>query len=213
MSFLADMPKTHMIIGIPACGRLTTVRWGINLCLQEYPLSMGVNFMIVKGEEAGEARNKIVKQTQEIGAKLLWMVDDDVLPPEYAVQKLLYSMLGKKDVMASAGIVYTKSGVPSPLVFADDGEGPYFDWKKGKAFEVPGFISTGCMLIKMEVFDKIPYPWFKTINYPDRMSEDVYFCRQVKNAGYKILGHGGVICGHYDAKNKCVVSAPEEEYV
>src|SRR5208282_1348742 len=207
MSMLEEMPKSHLIVAIPACGRLTTVRWGINLALQEYPLSMGVNFMMVKGEEAGKARNTIVKQTQEIGAKLLWMLDDDVLPPEYAIQKLLYSMLGKKNVMAAAGIVYTKNGVPSPLVFANDGAGPYLDWKKGKAFEVPGFISTGCMLIKMEVFDKIPYPWFETVEYPDKMTEDVYFCNKVLGAGYKILGHGGVLCGHYDARKKRVIEA------
>lgn len=205
-----DMPRTHMMVGIPACGRMTTVRWGINLALLEYPLSMGVNFIVVRGAEAGVARNQIVEQVKAMKSKLLLMIDDDVVPPAYAVQKLLYSMMAKPNVMASAGIVYTKSSVPSPLVFNNDSEGPYFNWKKGQVFEVPGFISTGCMLIKMEVFDKLEYPWFKTLDYPDKVTEDVYFCQSVMKAGYKILGHGGVICGHYDARTRKVIYGPED---
>ncbi len=197
--------KTHLVTAIPACGRMTTIRWGINLCMQYYPLSMAQNCMSVKGAEAGEARNQIVKQAQRLGSKLLYMIDDDVLPPTYAAQKLLFSMLNKPDVMAAAGIVYTKSEIPYPLVFNNEGEGPYLNWKPGKTFEVPGFISTGCMLVKMEVFDKLEYPWFKSLDYPDKMTEDVYFCWKLMQAGYKILGHGGVICGHYNHSTRTVV--------
>jgi GT2 family glycosyltransferase len=205
-----EVGKNYLLVGVPACGRATTVRWGINLTSQIYPLSMSHNFLVVKGAEAGEARNQIVNYVKESKAKLLWMVDDDVFPPQYAVQKMLYAMMSKKDVMACAGIVYTKSEIPVPLVFEHNGSGPYLNWKHGRVFEVPGFISTGCMLIKTEIFDKIETPWFKTTDYPDRMTEDVYFCLKVREAGYKILAHGGVLCGHYDFRTKKVVRAPEE---
>ena len=205
-----DVGKNYLLVAIPACGRLTTVRWSINLATQIYPLSMSYNFLVVKGAEAGDARNRIVDFVKESKAKLLWMIDDDVLPPEYAVQKLLYAMLNKKDVIACAGIVYTKSEIPVPLVFEHNGSGPFFNWKRGQVFEVPGFISTGCMLVKTEIFDKIEAPWFKTTDYPDRMTEDAFFCLKTREAGYKILAHGGVLCGHYDHRSKKVIRAPKE---
>lgn len=205
-----DVGKSHLLVGIPTTGRQTTVRWGVNLATQIYPLSMSYNFCEVKGAEAGEARNRIVQFAKESKAKLIWMVDDDVLPPQYAVQKLLYSMLNKPNVMAAAGIIYTKGDIPEPLVFEHNGSGPYVNWKRGDVFEVPGFISTGCMLIRTEVFDKIPEPWFKTLDFPDKMTEDVWFCLAVRKAGFKILAHGGVLCGHYNHRSKKVVRAPKE---
>lgn len=206
-----DVGKTHLLIGIPACGRMSTVRWGINLAAQSYPLSMSYNFCILRGAEAGDARNKIVDYAREIKAKLLFFVDDDVFPPQYAVQKLLHSMLNKPKVMAAAGIVYTKSPVPQPLVFEYNGSGPYYNWKKNRPFLLPnpGFISTGCMLLKVEAFDKIEPPFFQTNDY-ERMTEDTYFCLKLQAAGYDIIGHGGVQCGHYDFRSKRVVVAPEE---
>jgi len=212
-NFPKEVEKSHLVVAIPTTGRMTTVRWGFNLALQDYPLSMSNNFLVVRGAEAGEARNRIAEQVLAIKAKMVWMVDDDVLPPQYAVQKLMFAMLNKPNVMACAGIVYTKSEMPQPLVFGNDGTGPYYNWKRGKAFEVPGFISTGCMLIRSEVFEKVEYPWFKTIDYPDKMTEDAYFCFKVREAGYKILGHGGVLCGHYDGRTRKVFGAPKQELV
>ena len=205
-----DIGKTHLIVGVPTCGRMTTVRWAITFASQVYPLSMSTNYVVVRGAEAGEARNRIAQYAKEVRSKFVWMLDDDVMPPSYAVQKLMHAMLNKPNVLACAGIVYTKSAIPQPLVFANDGSGAYYGWKKGKVFEVPGFISTGCMLIKTEAFDKLEYPWFKTEEYPNKMTEDVYFCLKAKRAGYKILGHGGVLCGHYDFRTTKVVVAPEE---
>lgn len=205
-----DVGKSHLVVAVPACGRQTTVRWSINLATQIYPLSMSYSFITVKGAEVGEARNHIAQYTKDVKAKFLLMLDDDVFPPEYAVQKLMFAMLNKPDVMACAGIVYTKSVIPNPLVFEHNGSGSYFNWKKGQVFEVPGFISTGCMLVKAEVFDKLDAPWFKTTDYPDKMTEDVYFCLKLRDAGYKILAHGGVLCGHYDFRTKTVVKAPQE---
>lgn len=202
--------KAHLLVGIPACGRMTTIRWAMNLTAQVFPLSMTVDYLVVNGKEAGEARNNIAQCAKDVKAKLLLMVDDDVLPPHYAVQKMLSALLVDERAMACAGIVYTKMDVPSPLVFANRGEGPFYGWKRDKVFEVPGFISTGCMLVRVEAFDKIEQPWFKTSDYPEQETEDAYFCTKLKKAGYKVLGHGGVLCGHYDSKTKKVVEAPPD---
>ena len=50
-------------------------------------------------------------------------------------------------------------------------------------------IGTGCLLIEMQVFTKIPIPYFR-FGYekgkPQMVGEDTLFCRDAREAGYKI---------------------------
>src|SRR6266567_9204880 len=80
--------SAYLIVGGPACEKLTTVRWGINLAAQQWPLNMAHDFASAedgKPEEIGLARNRIAEICLQVNAKYLWFVDDDVLPPNYAV--------------------------------------------------------------------------------------------------------------------------------
>ena len=50
------------------------------------------------------------------------------------------------------------------------------------------------MMVKMEVYDKIIPPYYKTTS--QEAGEDFYFCRKAKEAGYKIWGDKSVQTGH-----------------
>jgi hypothetical protein len=43
----------------------------------------------------------------------------------------------------------------------------------------------GFMLIKMDVFKKLPKPWFVT-DCREELGEDVFFCRSARAAGYEV---------------------------
>jgi GT2 family glycosyltransferase len=161
-------------------------------------------------KEVGLARICICQAALKSNARFVWFVDDDVLPPNYAVQRLMQALKRDPKAMVCAGIYYSKQVVPEPLVFEDAASGAFTDWKAGQVFEVPGFIGTGCMLIKTEVFKYLDQPWFKTVDWPEKITDDAYFCRKVKRAGFRILGHGGVLCGHYNSQTRKVVWPPEE---
>ena len=45
---------------------------------------------------------------------------------------------------------------------------------------------TGCMLIKMSVFEKIPRPWFAFGPPEEQVGEDIFFCRRAREAGFRI---------------------------
>ena len=52
-------------------------------------------------------------------------------------------------------------------------------------------IPTGCLLIRMRVFDKIPKPWFSTrIEGEKIQGEDYYFCDRAREAGFEIWCDG-----------------------
>lgn len=54
-------------------------------------------------------------------------------------------------------------------------------------------IGTGCLLIRREVLGALTYPYF---SYDEDGSEDLFFCRKVKAAGYDIHLDMSLICGH-----------------
>jgi len=55
---------------------------------------------------------------------------------------------------------------------------------------------TGCLLIKTEVFKKIPKPWFFYGSEQRMLGEDVFFCEKAKNAGFAIWIHPNLNVGH-----------------
>lgn len=60
-------------------------------------------------------------------------------------------------------------------------------------------VGGGCLLVKREVFEAIPYPWFDYLSPQHRgkpVTEDVPFCEAVKKAGFPILVDFDVKCGH-----------------
>lgn len=64
-------------------------------------------------------------------------------------------------------------------------------------FEV-GRCGRAGMLVKREVFEAIPAPWFQLgqAGNPEEPNEDVYFCRRAREAGYKILVDLELFNGH-----------------
>ena len=59
-------------------------------------------------------------------------------------------------------------------------------------------LGTGCMLIKMSVFDKIekPYFYYGDAGQEGLMSEDVYFCDKAHQAGYDVWCDPTIEVGH-----------------
>lgn len=54
-------------------------------------------------------------------------------------------------------------------------------------------IGTGCLLVRREVFEKVPYPWF---SFCEGGTEDLYFCRKAKKYGYEVYVDANLLCGH-----------------
>lgn len=213
-----------IVVGLPLCGRPTTPLWGVSLATQNYPLNTKVTQVVTMGVEVGEARNQLVKHALDNNATYVWFLDDDVLPPPFACQRLGYNLdkPENKDVMVCAGIYCSKQDPPTPVVYKKDGNGAFWDWKLNEVFEVES-VGTGCMLIKTEVFRHLEPPYFKTVSEYVKdpktgevgtvmMTDDIYFCKKVRAAGFKILAHGGVLCEHYNLTDDKFYKLPEDSY-
>jgi len=54
------------------------------------------------------------------------------------------------------------------------------------------YVATGCLLVKTEVFKRVPFPWFDVEhlapNGPNNyIGEDVFFCRKAREHGEKVF--------------------------
>ncbi len=75
------------------------------------------------------------------------------------------------------------------------------DIRGRKGFIDVDYTGLGFMLVKKGVFESLKYPWFRPKFYKfgdcfDFCSEDVGFCRDIKEKGYKIYIDPRIIVGH-----------------
>lgn len=186
-----------LVIAIPFEGRYVPPEFALALALLQFPPNMQWMLTATKGVKRDEARNDLVRQARTLGARYVLFLDDDNPPPPDTVLKLMYVLESTgPEVALCAGIYTNKYDPPSPLVFLAEGAGPYWRWRVDEVFECPGGIATGCMMIRTAAFDRVPEPWFH--DPPDgSMTDDLYFCRKVREAGMTMLAHGGVLPAHW----------------
>jgi hypothetical protein len=186
-----------------------TVEWHRAMKMLLNPMGYNVGEIRIDGYEIGDARNMAVKESIKRGFKYLMFVDADTLLPQNGMQLLTYQLDNNPDYDIAAGI-YTQKGNPAvPLIWNKWGEGVFWDWTLGDVLK-DGIVGcgTGCMMIRMSLFDRLPEPWFVTEKGEKKsdvhdfqyvMSDDLFFCRRaVEDAQAKILIDTKCYCTHID---------------
>lgn len=211
---VAAVPPTGLLIGHTFCGRPVSPEFTMAMeCLMmNMPQGLRVETAKVADQPIDVARNMLASYALERNLRWLFMPDDDTIPPPHTLRQLFYVMrqntppLGK--CMVVGGIYVTKTDPPEPIVWTEPGEGAHWNWKVGDVFPCVG-LGTGCMLINTDIFRQLDPPWFKTYDGPATVDEatgipilgakktdDIYFIDRVREAGYEIWAHGGVIPYH-----------------
>ena len=168
-------------------------------CLMELVAHGGYDFYIIVAEEGyttAENRNYIAVQAANNKSDYLLMIDDDMVFPPDTLDRLLAN---QKDI---CGVAYHSRGskdkikrVPGDIMaIAEVDKGKYINLEKEtdpkykQTFECYA-TGTGVILIKCEVFRKVPQPWFEFTYYDNgkcKEWEDWNFCFKAKKYGYKI---------------------------
>lgn len=210
---------TGLIMGIPLSGRPIVPQWAFGYAALHPPMCYNVVTCHTWKAPIDEARNYFAEQAIQQKAKYLFMLDEDVVAPGHTLRQLIYQAENRPEAMVIGGIYCHKSPPAMPMVFRGMGAGPYMDWKAGELFEVDG-IAMGCTLVKTEVFQHLPKPWFKTIDNLDPYwdgitkaevwTEDLYFSDLVRKAGFKIYADGAVLCEHWDYNTMVATTLPAD---
>jgi len=183
-------------------------------CLLQLVAHGGYDFNIIVASEGytiAENRTYLTVQALKSKSDYLLFIDDDMtfepdlldilIANKKEIVGTAYHSRGNVDTMPKylAGkIVSTAEVAPKEYIDLDNNDDP----KYKDTFECFA-AGTGIMLIKCDVFNKVPRPWFKFIFHDTgqvKLGEDWFFCREAKKVGYKIytdpkpkVGHLGSI--------------------
>lgn len=143
----------------------------------------------------------------------IWFDFDMTFPEDICIQLLKHNL----DIVT--GMYYVKSRPYYPVMFdcVDKKKNvfkhfrPIINFPLDELFYAD-MIGMGCVAIKTDVFRAMQKPYFKYQLHPkdtidtqwrfkhdngiNDVSEDVWFCEQVKKAGYKIIVDPKIQCGH-----------------
>ncbi len=129
-------PKIRIVIGHPVTG-LVRVEWVFGRFGQTIPCNWSqcdiMQFMspyVPMNYQIADAENLIAKAVVESDASWLLTWEQDNIPPTDALVKLNEYMIDGK-VPVVAGLYFTKSVPPEPLVYRGIGNGYFADWKMG----------------------------------------------------------------------------------
>jgi hypothetical protein len=127
-------------------------------------------------------RNQIVEAARLAKATHLLFLDSDLTFPADTLARLLSH---GKDIV---GGLYVQRVPPHhPLGVTLDGKHEAVTEGLKQMQTMP----TGCLLLKLEIFDKLPKPWFNTKQVGEKiMGEDYYFCERAREAGFHIWCDG-----------------------
>lgn len=203
---------------IASSGRQVNIEWSLSLPTFQYPVGMSAAWFLCIDKDRAAQREKLLEKAVDIGAEYAMFIDDDTLIPNYSIQQLHYHLSQNPDVAVCGGIYCTKTEFPEPIVFKELGAGPFWKWSIGDVFECKG-LGTGCMMIRCEALKSLSKPWFSepkeapvgeiaTFNGTEievglrESTDDLYFCRKLTEAKWKILAHGGILPVHIGQEGK-----------
>jgi hypothetical protein len=189
----------HIQISIPTKDsiRAETVTW---LMSQHSTKDYYIDFKIVLGGWSVEAQRnaQVLGFLEDKNATHLLLVESDVVPPIDAVGRLLSHNV---DIVAGVCPIYI-DGNAVYNTFVEIGEGLFHPLSKPDVLELAEVdgIGMGCTLIARKVLEEIPPPWFEIdadIYGIPTVSEDFWFCTNVRKHGFKIHVDWNVRCVHH----------------
>lgn len=156
-------------------------------------------------------RNAVVEGFLKTDCTHLMTIDEDVVLQRDAISLLL--SLGA-DVATGYYPIFA-GGMAHMACDADDGA-----WVRGWQDETReiGWCGAGCLLIARHVLEALTPPWFQWPQMPrksrhclDDRTEDIRFCEEVRELGFKIMAHHQVRCGHFSTVD--VAQAIDSEWI
>ncbi len=173
----------------------------------------GVDAVVIRQEEIGRARNLVMERVlsvpQEQRPEFIFFFGDDMIPGFDCLLNLWEAARKDPTWDVLAALYYVKQDYwPVPILWREEVPGPLREGEHYQAGEVVASDICGLdfTLVRPEIFEKIPPPWFKTGPTETETggiwlhTEDAWMVRKVKDAGGKVGVHTGVRVGHLDVR-------------
>ena len=166
--------------------------WDLNV-----PNECDLDFKVLEGDNVSQMRNSISEYAKDYD--YLFSVDSDIVLPRDSLAK----MLGADKDIISGLYIQRIENTHTLEVYMDNSNGgytniPYNLIKNRDVVEIAA-CGMGAALIKSEIFRKIERPYFfykESLTMKDSISEDIYFCKKTREAGFTIWADTSIQCDH-----------------
>ena len=149
---------------------------------------MGFQYMDCPRFIIHEARNLLVEEALKYNATHVLFIDDDMIFPPHAAIQLL-----EHDVDIVTGLAFRRRAPYHPCIFTCDGKDIYAIESINKGLVDIDCCGSAFILIKTEVFKRMPKPWYVYGDtslgiYEDKggLGEDISFSLKAKRLGFEV---------------------------
>ncbi len=183
--------EARILLATPSYADVTAETTTVIAHLVKHP--QVIHYLAVKSNYIHFGRNMIVQNFQsavkQFGLTHLMMIDGDIIPPPNIIELLLKC---DSPMAAAPAPILLHKRITTNVKVGDD-------WvdrvdTTAEIFEADR-VGTGCVLIRKEVFETIPFPWFDT-DCSDELSSDCWFCDKAAHHGYKFKVNPAALCDH-----------------
>lgn len=186
-----------LVIGIPCSFPMVPVSFFYSFLYMERP-----DFVLVHADNGpiDTLRNDIVEKALSLSATRLIMMDVDMLYHPKTITTLLSHRLPIVGALCFRRYPPFDS-IMLKIVEIDEKTNGYEsinEWEEESLQEVDA-TGAGCIMYDMNIFRKMPRPWFRFQKHPDSgmvIGEDIGFCQDLKAAGYRIFVDTSVPADH-----------------
>lgn len=186
----------RILIAIPVAGPM--VYWRSLSSVMELERPDETDLLFFQGALIDRARNLMVEKMwgHPLQPTHLFFVDSDMVLPSDALMKLL-----KDDCDIVSGLYRKRVPPHEPLAYRMDKNKTFQPIAaKEKGLIEVDVVGAGCLLIKRQVFEKIPGIWFQSQwREEGHISEDFFFCEQARKAGVPVFVNTAVKAVHIEA--------------
>lgn len=179
---------------------------------QEYDFFLA----IIGKKEQFRARNAIVEEALKYDSDYILMLDDDhVIDIEdsphptlrYEFLRKMINHLEEDPIKGIVGALYfQRGGNCYPVIMQKNKEGEHFfitHMEIARGLQKCNVTGGGCMLLRKEIFDKIPSPWFE----PEfDQGTDIQICDKTIRAGFTVWCDSSIEIGHVVAEREVLSS-------
>lgn len=205
------MIERRVLLGVASAGKPTTP-FIESLSRLKLPRNVAeLKRSVAIGNYIPGQRELIMSDAVDAGYDYLLFVDDDIVLPEDALEKLITTAEADSRTAVVGGLYYSRDSA-RPIAVAD--------WNSAdtSTAHIPAFtswstdpvdgIGFGCALLRVSVAEKLGPPYFPAHIYIERQArrvrqcdEDYLYCERARKGGYLVRLDARVRCPHYDRES------------
>lgn len=207
----------RLLLGVPTAGHPTREFLDSLRTLDMPGEVVAFDRCTVTGNFVPAQRELIARRALATGADYLLTIDDDMVVPPDALVRLLDLLRAQPDVAIAGALYYGRDGIRPMAASGWESHDTTKGWipaftDEPVAVDAVGF---GCVLTRVSALRRLAQPFFGAQIYIETSAarvrlcnEDFLLCERFRHAGYRVVLHAGVRCGHVDRASGRVI--PEQ---